>query len=101
MLRKAKEQNLSNAELRNPFVCGQRVVLRPGSRAAAKFESPFSGSCSSLDERLACLRRRSYAGKPSNPVCSFKRRDVDIQVRIVKKIIGAALKSIKMKSLCY
>jgi hypothetical protein len=69
----------------------QRVVLRHGTRV--KFESPLSASCGSLSDHLACLRRRSYAGKPSTPLAptSFKRRDVDIQVRILIILITGDL----------
>ena len=45
----------------------------------------LSVSCTALDDHLACLRRRSYAGKPSTrqyggTAAAFKQRFVDIQV---------------------
>jgi len=61
----------------------ESVLLRHG-RHLGGFAA-VSGSCVDLDDHLACLRRRSYAGKPSTPqysstAAAFKQRFVDIQV---------------------
>jgi len=60
------------------------VPLRPGGLRCGF--GGLSVSCTALDDHLACLRRRSYAGKPSVPqygvtAAAFKQRFVDIQVQ--------------------
>ena len=70
------------------------VPLRPAR--AGRFAG-LSVSCTALDDHLACLRRRSYAGKPSTPqygitAAAFKQRFVDIQVvNSVTCVISRAL----------
>ena len=84
--------NLESRCCRPPAVNTSNVILRQhraGSvSGSAGVPSGFGGlsmSCTALNDHIACLRRRSYAGKPSIPqysgtAAAFKQRFVDIQV---------------------
>ena len=67
-------------------VPSSNVPLRPARSSG--FGGGLSVSCTALDDHLACLRRRSYAGKPSTrqyagSAAAFRQRFVDIQVNAV------------------
>jgi len=63
-------------------VCSSNVLPRQGRVGGF---AGLSVSCTALDDHIACLRRRSYAGTPSIPqygvtAAAFKQRFVDIHV---------------------
>ena len=69
------------ARCRRPVYSGN-VLLGQGRGGVS---GGLSVSCTALNDHIACLRRRSYAGKPSVPqygvtAAAFKQRFVDIQV---------------------